>query len=243
MAIDFKVYLPQLRELQEIDKRIRIVEMELQSIPEQLTTSGAEYFALTTALQEKDNLSNNLTEERLGLETQTKETSLQVQDREKRLYAIKTQKEYQATLKEIAQMKKENKDREERILAILEQSEKISQEITQLKLEIADKEGGFRQIETELKTRQQVMTTEKEEKEKRRPTLLKELPVEIVKKYDVVRRRFGDAVAAVKKGVCYGCNMNIPPQFYNEMLKMRDLRSCPNCHRLIYVEMEIEKTS
>lgn len=243
MAIDFKDYLPQLRELQEIDKRIRLVELELQAIPEQLTTSGAEYFALTTALQEKDNLSNNLTEERLGLETQTKDVVLQIQDREKRLYAIKTQKEYQATLKEIAQMKKENKDREERVLAILEQFEKISQEITQLKSEIADKEGGFRQIETELKTRQQVMTAEKEEKEKRRPILLKELPAEIVKKYDVVRRRFGDAVAAVRKGVCYGCNMNIPPQFYNEMLKMKDLRSCPNCHRLIYVEMEVAKTA
>ncbi|MBI5299401.1 MAG: hypothetical protein HY877_03795 [Deltaproteobacteria bacterium] len=243
MAIDFKDCLPQLRELQEIDKRIRLVELELQTIPEQLALSGAEYFALTTALQEKDNLSNNLTEERLGLETQTKDVVLQIQDREKRLYAIKTQKEYQATLKEIAQMKKENKDREERVLSIMEQSEKISQEITQLKSEIADKEGGFRQIETELKNRQQVMMAEKEEKEKRRPVLLKELPAEIVKKYDTVRKRFGDAVAAVKKGVCYGCNMNIPPQFYNEMLKMKDLRSCPNCHRLIYVEMEVEKTS
>ncbi|OGQ44927.1 MAG: hypothetical protein A3H42_05050 [Deltaproteobacteria bacterium RIFCSPLOWO2_02_FULL_46_8] len=242
MAIDFKAYLPQLRELQEIDKRIRLVELELQAIPEQLTTSGAEYFALTTALQEKDNLSNNLTEERLGLETQTRDVVLQVQDREKRLYAIKTQKEYQATLKEIAQMKKENKDREERILAIMEQSEKISQEITQLKSEIADKESGFRQIETELKNRQKTLAEEKDEKGKRRPVLLKELPAEIVKKYDVVRKRFGDAVAAVRKGVCYGCNMNIPPQFYNEMLKMKDLRSCPNCHRLIYVEMEVEKT-
>lgn len=243
MATPFKEYLPQLRELQEIDKRIRFAELELQSIPEQLATSGADFFTLTTALQEKESLFNKLTEERLGHETAVKEAVLQVQEREKRLYAIKTQKEYQATLKEIAQMKKENKDRDERILAILEQTEKISQEITQLKSEIADKESGFRQIETELKQKQQALEVEREQKSERRPALLKELPAEIIKKYDTVRKRYSDAMAVVRKSICQGCNMNIPPQVYNEMLKEMDLRSCPHCHRLIYAEKEVEKAS
>lgn len=243
MGISFKDYLPQLKELQEIDKRIRLVEAELKAVPEQLASGGAEYLALTRVFQDKESLCNNLTEERLGLETQVKESVLQVQDREKRLYAIKTQKEYQATLKEIAQLKKENKDREERVLAIMEQTEKISEEITQLKSEIADKEGGFRQIEAELKQREEELKAERDRKGERRPVLLKELPAEIIKKYDVAKKRYADAVAAVRKGICYGCNMNIPPQFYNEMLKTMDLKNCPNCHRLIYVDVDAEKAS
>ncbi len=236
MAVNFKDYLPQLKELQEIDRRLRQVEFELAAIPEQLETSGAEYLVVARALQEKETTLSTMNKERQSLETLIKEQTIQVQEREKRLYAIKTQKEYQATLKEIAQMKKETKDREERVLKLLEEGEKLTQEITQLKSQAADKEGGYRQIEGELKKRQEEVETEKARITERRPALLKELPPEILKKYEFIKKRFADALASVKKGICQGCNMNIPAQFYNEMLRAADLRNCPNCHRLIYPE-------
>lgn len=238
MTIDFKQFLPQLKELQEMDRRLLQIEFESKAIPEQLETSGSEYLALSRELQDKESASQAMTKERLKLEEDLKILSVQIQEKEKRLYAIKTQKEYQATLKEIAQIKKENKDREERILTLLEGFEKISQEVTQLKSGIADKEGGYRQIEGDLKKSQQDLEVEKERVIQRRPELLKELPPEVLKKYDTVKKRYSDAVASVVKGICQGCNMNIPPQVYNEMLKMKDLRNCPSCHRLIYVEVE-----
>jgi len=236
MSVNFKEYLPQLKELQEIDRRLRQIEAEFTLIPEQLQTSGADYLTIARALQEKETTLEAMTQERQGLEEDIKRLTTQIQEREKRLYAIKTQKEYQATLKEIAQMKKENKEREERVLTLLEGAEKITPEITQLKSEAADKEDGFRQIEEELKKKQQALKVEQENLSQRRPTLLKELPPEILKKYEFIRRRYMDALAGVKRGICQGCNMNIPPQFYNEMLKTMDLKNCPNCHRLIYPE-------
>ncbi len=45
----------------------------------------------------------------------------------------------------------------------------------------------------------------------------------------------------VKKGVCNGCYMNLPPQFFNELLSDRDIKTCPNCARLIYLDEEIRK--
>ena len=42
------------------------------------------------------------------------------------------------------------------------------------------------------------------------------------------------AIAPVKDAVCRGCNLNIPPQMYNELQKGDDLRFCPNCQRMIY---------
>ena len=42
------------------------------------------------------------------------------------------------------------------------------------------------------------------------------------------------AIAPVKNAVCRGCNLNIPPQMYNELQKGDDLRFCPNCQRMIY---------
>lgn len=241
MSTDFKQYLFQLKELQGIDTRIRKIDFELKEIPEQLEASGGDFLALDRTVKDKEAALAGMTKERQELEQSVKEQENLAADREKRLFAIKTQKEYQATVKEIAQLKKDGKDKEDRILALLEKGEKIIAEITQQKTEAADIEGGFRQIEAELKKREQELKDERVLLGEKRPALFKELPAPVLKKYEVVKQRYDDAVALVKKGICQGCNMNVPPQFYNEMLKTKDLRECPTCHRLIYVDLETGK--
>ena len=234
-SIDLREYLEPLKELSEIDNRLRTVEREFQQIPVELETSGGEYVLLSKALKEKELRLEVITKERLALEEEAKQLGNDIDEKEKRLYAIKTQKEYQATLKEIAKVKQENKQREGRILAILEETEKNSSETTQLKSNLADKEGEFKKVETELNTKKEALLQEQVGLKERRPKVLDSLHPEILKKYDGVKKRFSNPVAAVLKGVCQGCNMNIPPQVYNEILKVNDLRHCPNCHRLIYV--------
>lgn len=241
MTTEFKQIFSQLRELQVMDSRIRQIDFELHEIPEQLEASGGEFLILDRSVKDKNSSLATMTQERQSLEQSVKEQQETINDREKRLYSIKTQKEYQATIKEIAQLKKDNKDKEERILALLEGAEKITAESTQLKSQAADKEGGYRQIESELKQKQSALEEEKTGLAERRPALLKALPAPLLKKYESVKQRYQDAVAAVKRGVCQGCNMNIPPQFYNEMLRAKNLRQCPTCYRLIYVDLETKE--
>lgn len=237
-TIHFKEYLSLLVELQEIDSRAHSIELELQAIPEKMEASGGEYLPLVRKITEKETRLNAITKERLGLEEALKTDTSQIEVREQRLYAIKTQKEYQATLKEVAQLKKENKDRENRVLSLLEEGEKISKEITQLKLDSADKEGCYRQVEEGLKKRKEELEMSMAGVIQRRPEIVQSLPAPVLKKYDYIKQRFALAVAPVTRGICQGCHMNIPSQFYNEMLKSADLRNCPNCHRLIYAVVE-----
>lgn len=238
MSLDLKQHLPLLKEVQEIDKRIVQLEFELKTIPEQLEASGGEYLTLERAIEEKEGRLKAMTTERQDLEEALKKDAVFIQDREARLFAIKTQKEYQATLKEISEKKKDNKSRENRVLSLLEEGEKISSELTQLKSLAADKEGVFRQLEGELKAKEETFKNELVGMREKRPHLLKELPADILKRYDIVKGRYADALAPVAKGVCQGCHMNIPPQFFNEMLKAMDLRSCPHCKRLIFAEIK-----
>lgn len=238
MSIDIKQFLEPLRELSRLDARLQQVRRELASIPEQLEASCGDYLALQRSCQEQEARLGEAEKEKRGLEGEVKELGEEVLNREKRLYAIKTQKEYQATLKEIAKIKQENKRREDRILSLMEETEKITGEATQLKSAMADKEGEYLKIEGELKAKEAALTKEQAELEGRRPEILEGLPQPVLKQYDQAKQRFGNPIAGVKKGICQGCNMNIPPQLYNEMLKHNDLRHCPNCHRLIYVELE-----
>lgn len=237
MPIDIKQYLEPLRELGLLDARLAQFRRELATIPEQREASCGEYLALQRSLEEKTARLSEVEKEKRGLEGEVKELGEEVQTREQRLFAIKTQKEYQATLKEIAKIRQENKQREDRILALMEETEKVTQETTQLKSEMADKEGEFSKIEGELKQKETALAKEVGELEARRPQILTALPPPVLKQYDQAKQRFGNPIAGVKKGICQGCSMNIPPQVYNEMLKHNDLRHCPNCHRLIYVEL------
>ncbi|HEY7534333.1 MAG TPA: C4-type zinc ribbon domain-containing protein, partial [Thermodesulfobacteriota bacterium] len=54
--------------------------------------------------------------------------------------------------------------------------------------------------------------------------------------YERIRRRNGVAVARARNELCTGCNMNIPPQLFNEVLTNKRMIQCPNCHRILYCE-------
>jgi predicted nucleic acid-binding Zn-ribbon protein len=61
---------------------------------------------------------------------------------------------------------------------------------------------------------------------------------ELLKKYFLVKEQNqgGPAVVPVKNAVCHGCNVNLPPQLYNELHTYETLKFCPNCHRIIYLK-------
>jgi predicted nucleic acid-binding Zn-ribbon protein len=52
----------------------------------------------------------------------------------------------------------------------------------------------------------------------------------------------GVAIIRVIDAVCQGCNMNIPPQMYNELQRRDSLKNCPSCERLIYWQNEDDRS-
>lgn len=224
-----------LIELQKIDSEGSKLTGELESIPEKRDLVGKEYLDLKRLLDEKEAQLQAVTKERQELEGLFTEAQQWCAEREKRLYSIKTQKEYQASLKEVAEAKKENKEREDRILKLLEEGEVTTKEIEQLKPQAADKEIGFKKMEEELHKRGAAITEILKKMGGERSEVLGKIVAPLLKRYDFVRKRYADAVVHIAGDVCQGCNMNIPPQLYNEILRAKDLKDCPNCHRLIYV--------
>jgi len=64
-----------------------------------------------------------------------------------------------------------------------------------------------------------------------------EIDSELIRKYTIVKEKVKSrAVVAVKNAVCQGCNLNIPPQLYNDLQRFDDLKFCPHCQRIIYWE-------
>src|ERR1700687_247068 len=68
-----------------------------------------------------------------------------------------------------------------------------------------------------------------------RDQMAQSLDKSLLQKYEqLFERRGGTAGVGVRNGTCLGCHMHLPPQFFNELQRSRDVRVCPNCHRILF---------
>jgi predicted nucleic acid-binding Zn-ribbon protein len=238
MTTDYISQLTLLRELQLIDVKLHTDRVSLNAIPKERLKIEEEY---RIARAEFDGLKNELDEieaKKTKDEKDLEYATVHFQEREAKLYAIKTQKEYQAAVKEISEAKRSNREREDRILKAMERIEELSQKITQLNDAIADKDKEFETKLAELDGRVVELQAEITAFESRRPAILEKIDKFVIRKYDHIRQRYPDALVPITHGVCAGCSMNIPPQLVIETLKGKELHNCPSCHRLIFVTNE-----
>jgi predicted nucleic acid-binding Zn-ribbon protein len=152
-----------------------------------------------------------------------------------RLLEVKTNKEYQAMLKEIELIEKKNGECEDEIIFALEAIDTAKRELKDKEKELADYrqayEGETNQIEKEIGTIDQDFESAIQKKESIQASIGKDL----LKRYETIKaRRNGRAVVPVWKGICDGCHMNLPPQMYIELQKTEELMQCPYCSRIIY---------
>lgn len=238
MENGFQAQLSLLKELQEIDLRLNEITNKLETLPERIAAVESAYHRVREELDAAKTEFAEAEKTRRHEEMELAAAVDHAKQREAKLYAIKTTKEYQAALKEIAETKKLNRGREDRILGLMEQTETLSKKITQLETDLADKEIVYRKEDETLKAEEVELIKTLEGIKSRRPEIVSKLDVKVVRKYDYVRQRYPDALVHAERAVCQGCNMNIPPQLYNEMLKFTEFKNCPSCHRLIFVNRE-----
>jgi predicted nucleic acid-binding Zn-ribbon protein len=223
-----------LKELQEVELKIREMRGDRESYPNEIKELEERLASeKEAAIQEKDRL-QNLEKERRQKEGELNDEGERIKKTKGRLFEVKTNKEYQALLHEIEQMETSTSDHEDEILAILE-------EIDELKGSVAKRDGDL--VIMEKETRTEIAQLEKKladlveeiaAREKRREDIIKTLDPELMKAYETLKIRRGTALSAVKRGVCQGCYVNIPPQMFNEVQRNEMLIRCPTCSRFLF---------
>lgn len=162
-----------------------------------------------------------------------------IKDRQTKLMNIQTNREYQSILKEIEDTKASNKHNEDEMLILIEQIESMQNKIVDITEKCAADEEKLAAESKVIKDAAAKLETKKKKIIKTRNTQAKKVNEKIFKRYETLKeRRNGLAVAGVTNGVCQGCNMNIPPQMFNELLKEDSILSCPTCNRMMYHKVE-----
>ncbi|MCS7281469.1 MAG: C4-type zinc ribbon domain-containing protein [Desulfobacterota bacterium] len=224
-----------LYEIQKTDLKIMETERKLALGPKKIEELDFELRQLKEKIDKEKIIIDELEKERRRKERELDEEREKIKKKEARLFEVKTNKEYQAMLKEI-EMAKEALDKlEEDILILMDRIEELKKDYQESvkyyekrKKEIEEEK---RSIQNDLSTLDEQIAVYRTEKER----LMNEISPELKERYNIIReKRQGIAVVNVKNGVCLGCYVNIPPQLFIEVTKNNQIISCPNCNRIFY---------
>jgi predicted nucleic acid-binding Zn-ribbon protein len=228
--------------LQQHEDKISFIEKELAGVDERIKGLNSELIEYEGKVEANRQTVEGLKKEYRSNESEIQLIESQIVKSQEKLSAVKTNKEYQSTLKEIDDLNAKTSGIEDRMLELLDRIESAENQeredradLAEIKIVVEEKE---REIRMQSEQQQEVLTGRLQE----RDVVLASLDSRTKEIYRRVKRQGrGIAIAAVVDAVCQACRMNIPPQLFNELMRMDTMLMCPNCQRIIYPKAELDK--
>ena len=226
-----------LVELQEIEIKTEVIKSEISKVSGKLDKVDSELKAFESEIAEEEKVINDSKQKYRSCETDVQVNNEKAQKSTEKLKLVKTNKEYQSSLKEIDEIKAISSKIEDEMLNYLEKIEIAEKNITK-------QTENYSVLAEKLKKEKDIIVKESEQGRKEISqlenewkTISQKIDPELLKKFSIVKEMVsGRAIAEVKDAVCLGCNMQIPPQTYNELQRTDRLEFCPHCQRIIYWE-------
>lgn len=229
-----------LTELQRHDARIQELEQMMKAFPAKLEAMNADLKRVEQMLERERTQLAETEAWRRRQEDEMKSEEARALAAKARSAAVKNAKEYMANERELQATRKQAQEREEEVLKLVEAVEAAKKSIAQheadfaaLKEHVAGEEKAAREKIAELEA--QIA-----EERKLREVAAGRVRPDVLKKYSAIRMRRGLAMAPVKNGTCQGCNMNIPPQLFNQLQRGDSIEICGTCNRIIYWDKLLE---
>lgn len=219
------------------------IQLFLNKIPEQIALIDQKMADEEKRMRDRELLWNEQKKQYRDCEAEIKLKQEGIRKSDHKLMSIKSNKEYQAVLTEIEDLKRQIGRLEDDMLKILfdlEEQEK----------HLAEDRKDWEEEKSILAEEKQALEAQRRQEEQRLLALNEDwqaiagtTPRPLLNQYLEVRGTVpgGKAVAAVREYVCQGCFMNIPAQMYNELHTTNILRFCPFCNRIIYVNGKKEE--
>ena len=222
-------------QLQEIEIKINKIKSVLEVIPGKISSLDNEIRDAEQDMEMKKSLVDELRKKYRLNESDYQSNLSMLRKSQEKLAAVKTNKEYQSILKEIDDIKAKNSLVEDEMLKSLDVIEATERETVTLKkefLEIKDRIDREKEI---IKEKIGQSETDLAELDEERGSVAKNIDKEIMSKFNIVKGLTkGTAIAPALDSICRGCNMNIPPQMYNDLQRFDSIKFCPHCQRIIY---------
>lgn len=221
--------------LQKIDSSILLVIDQIDALPGKLEQYKAPLKEANDFLKKAKTQTELLNKKKKDKDMQLDEFQDNIDKLKSRSADVKTNKEYEANLKEIETFEKNMYKVEDEVLAMMEEIETFANTLKEEEIKGKEAEKAFKQEEEKLEGEKKKLFSEIEAIKAKRAGYVEKLDQQTYDRYMQLLKKLGSlAVVEVKNEICLGCNTNIPPQLCSDIKKGDDVHTCFFCNRLLY---------
>jgi len=223
--------------ISKIDASLARLEAQRTSLESEITGHQA---ALKKAQLEQELKDKLLADKKARLqreEKSLKEEQEKLVARRKALTTFSNYKLQQAAEREIDHASRQLRVREEALLGVLEENEKLEEECKALASSTKSLTESLNKLTQEAKEAFSVFAGREKEYKQERAELVTKIDAAALAMYERIRERHPcDAVVAVKGQACAGCYIQVAPQLIVEIARGDTLVKCRGCGRILYLE-------
>ena len=227
----------QIFRFQEIDSEIGAVKARLAQIEQQLQ-ENAELRGARSELERREDLLRTLEDNQKSLERDVESTRTRIGALEARMYGDQAgnPRELQSIVTEIGHLKERQKELEDGVLSIMEESDAARLDVEGQRAIVEELEAQWGSDQSHLleeKARLQAELPQWEEKRLQHAGILPEPSMRIYERLRTAKG--GVAVARVERGMCTGCRITLPIILVQQARSHKQFTYCSSCGRLLFV--------
>ena len=224
-----------LLKLQVIDYDIGELERSKEYLPDMMDNLKKEISDSKNHLEQTNTDTENAKVLQRQLELDISELENNLQKFQKQMMSIKTNKEYDALVAEIDNIKQKLSGKETELLETIDSIATFEKELetSKEKLSLVD-ENNLKQLEV-LKEKVDTIGNRMAEKINDRNEISASIPRRTLSVYERVRKGKGGAVVvSVKKRACGACYKALTPRKIQEVKKADKVLTCDHCGRILF---------
>ncbi len=228
-------HLQLLIAFQHLDSKIIQLQERTHQIPESIEELNTTLDESRGKLEEAETLLGEENARRRDLELDVEALRGKLSKYRSQLTEVKTNKEYQAVLHEIATAEGEITTKEDQILEgmmVIEEKEQLGET---MRKEFERKEKVILQKRSELEKFAAEAQAQIDDLEKEKSQLGTQIPEELSQQYGkIATARNGLALTEAKDQSCQACHVKLRPQLFAELKTKQEIITCENCNRFLY---------
>lgn len=231
--------IEKLKELQEIDLRINRLNKICVEKSASIDGKREEIRTLQQIINGKKEKAKQL-----KIEIDTKDLDLKINEEKAnklnvQLNTVRTNKEYSILSNEIKAVKADNDVIEDVLLNFFNQNDMIQKEMKELEIKIKEKNNEINALTAVINDEISQIKKEIDNNCQIRTKNAEEIDSEALNKYEKIMNSKPDltALAKVVDFTCGSCNMDVPRQQVNEILRGKQMICCKSCSRILYIDL------
>ena len=229
-----KAQIDALERLAELDAELAVVEDEFRGQSDNLSDKRQELKRLEDRFESTRASMGEMERTRNELMTEVRQMSVQMDRSREKLARSRTEREVNAAQREIEEMRKLYRDREIEVEKLTGLAEQVRVDMDGAGAERDALVGDLGANEGTITNRLGELEQRLAEKRNQREALIKAVQPALFRRYEMIRKRRGSAIAWTTDGTCSACHMTINPMMFQQLRRADEFSQCPSCQRILY---------